>query len=332
MKFSTAAVAVLSALSIFGSANVRADVPSSVKRIDYALNALIATYGGRTDYAKMIELGFGPAKGVDEDIRSLLFRIESLINLYGHDFPSLKQAQIDVKGLEDHIGHYNDAVNFYQVAAQSGKASPAAIQNLKITLDHEKAQFLIDIQGWGGSSPIPRKIQSLVHNTFGMVANPVIEKKDRNLLLSRMLNYVNSLDTTVYDLTKLESGIHQLRRDARNMDYYPFAMSGVVAWDTTSCPVQAWAAYNKPKAISPAVAPIADKCKLSACLGGWVSDIQNQLAGIKQSAAVGGAAEGKDKEYAAPETIAAATAQYQRLKGGQKVLVQLRTELQKCLN
>jgi hypothetical protein len=331
MKFPTPGFALLSVLALFPSIGRSADVPTPVKRIDYALNLLIGTYGGRTDYANLITLGFQHAKNSEEDVRSLLFRVEGLLNLYSEDYPQLvQQSQGAIKGLEDHIGHYDDAVNFYNQAVQGGKASADTIAQLKKKMDDEKAQYLVDIQGWGGNSAVPKKIQMLVHTTFGPTASDAGEKKDRAILLTQMIKYVNKLDKNTYDFTHLEGGIHQLRRDARNMDNYPFAMSGVINWDTSSCPNAAWKNLMPLKPITP-IAPIKDVCNVSACLDGLVSNVQNNLAGIKQTAVVENARLGRDLDFVSPQVLSAAQVEFNRMKAAPKALDLIRMQLQKCL-
>jgi hypothetical protein len=325
------------------ASNAFAQVQSAaVTRFTYALDGLQTAYSGKTIDATLAGSGQNDVPGVDESPRQLLFRLESLFRLYGNSYPQLStQFLSSVKGLEDGIGHYGDTQDFLQ-EAQQGEANDAAyIQKMTDQNTAALANMQTLLQSWASptNSPMADNIRAAVTPIFATIT----PDQDRAALVSEILILLNLLETKKFDMTKLESGIHELRRQARWLEYYTYAIGGLFIWDTTGaqaqCPADATAAgfgsisLDGYENVTP-IAPVDNPCYIAACLGAKVSDIQNNLAGIKETAVLGDASQEKDLEYASPEVTQQATALYNTLLGvggGPKIIDELKTQFQACL-
>jgi hypothetical protein len=236
---------------------------------------------------------------VKADARTQLFRLESLLRLYRHKFPNLKEHLRQVKALEDGLGAYSYAVDSVTFATDKFKKdnqakAPTAAQQAEqqqvvdglkkkqaaahdvLTKELAKSTLGTDLRSL--RSQVPARLRG-----WGTAEDVPFVKRE----LTQMLKEVRD---GKFDFNKLEDGIHEYRRQLRWFPITVDALDGTIVARDGSCPVPALeslagsaAARNKyanPSSKFPAARP----CTVSRCLLWQVSKTVRDIGRLKDVA------------------------------------------------
>lgn len=266
--------------------------------------------------------------------RSQLFRLESLLRLYGRAFPDLDRYLRAVKEVEDGLGAYSyavDAANFARDKFRKENQTHAPEASLKAEQDR-----ILD--GLAKKEQAARDVLTklLERTTLGSDLSELRSELNSTLAgwsTSRDLEYVNGELQRVlknvrdgrFDFNKLEDGIHEFRRRLR---WFPMTIDSldglVLVRDDAAgaCPVPALESlagsgaarhrYANPALRYPAPRP----CTISRCLLWQVSKTLRDIGRVKDEAegetAIGSALDDEfdvaSSNYVTPTEVARANA------------------------
>ena len=238
----------------------------------------------------------------EKDVRTHLFRLESLLRLYRHKFENLEPHLLQVKQVEDGLGAYAYAVDSLNFAkdkfkrenqAQAPDAARRAEQQKIVDGLEKKEQLARDVlaklleRSTLGSDLAP--LRSLVGSRFngwGYGNDVPYVKRELQQLLSGVRNHR-------YDFKKLEDGIHEFRRQLRWFPITVDALDGLVLVrddPAGACPVPALEKlagsaaarnrYSNPDLRFPASHP----CTISRCLLWQVVKTVRDIGRLKDEA------------------------------------------------
>ncbi|MEI6397201.1 MAG: hypothetical protein WCO71_00380 [Pseudomonadota bacterium] len=220
---------------------------------------------------------------------------QELTYLYEKKYPDLKVYGDEAKILENHVSHYGDLEMFLSTAQGSGNQD--AITKAQQNLDQGREAFkaYVGSSKWfrGGADGMIAELRAKLSATAWLPIDG-----DRNLVLTRLARKMKKQHDKKYDLTKVEEGIHELRRDARRLSYLNQASSGIVRSDKPgNCPLLSTAAFDalpdadKTKPVpnvvkAPVVGPTTDYyCHVESCLTSKLESSSSSLVSVKSSAA-----------------------------------------------
>jgi hypothetical protein len=236
------------------------------------------------------------------DARSELFRMESLLRLYRHKFPNLTEHLQRVKSIEDGLGEYAYAVDSLNFAKDKFKkenradgpdsSAPSDQEKILDGLERKRAAARSVLATLLEKSALTGDLQSLRSQVsprfrgWGTVKDTPFVKRE----LQQTLKKVRDAN---YDFTRLEDGIHELRRQLR---WFPMTIDGldgmIVVRDDPpgKCPVPALEALAgtsaaRHKYANPALRfPASHPCAISCCLLWQVSKTIRDLGHLKDDA------------------------------------------------
>lgn len=218
---------------------------------------------------------------------------QELMTIYAEKY-EMKEYDEEAHTLENHISHYGDLESFYSTARASGRAD--AIATAKKNLDDAKAAFLT----YCSTSSWFKKNDGLVaklRSKMDGISWSNIEQ-DRNFVLNKIAKKLKKQHEKEYDFTKVEEGIHELRRDARRITYLNSAAMNVIKFDKSgACPLFSAQQYDRlteeqRKNIVPMVIPKPEPrptsdyyCHVSSCTLDSLSSVSSQLVTLKTEGA-----------------------------------------------
>ena len=220
---------------------------------------------------------------------------QELSYLYEKKYPDLKIYGDEAKILENHISHYGDLEWFLSSAQGSGNQE--AIAKAKQSLDQGREAFkaYVGSSKWfkSGANGMIGEIKAKLTATAWLSMDG-----DRNLILTRLAKKMKKQHEKTYDLTKVEEGMHELRRDARRLSYLNAAARGIIRSDKPgNCPLLSTAAFDAlpdadkktpvPNVVkAPVTGPTNDYyCHVESCLTSKLENTSSALVSIKSSAA-----------------------------------------------
>jgi hypothetical protein len=239
---------------------------------------------------------------IDGTARTQLFRLESLLRLYGRAFPELDEHLRAVKEVEDGLGAYAYAVDSLNFAKDKFKkenqaAAPDAIRKA----DQERM-----LEGLGKKEEAARRVLAklLERTTLGSDLPELRSQMVSTLAgwsAARDLEYVNGELQRIlknvrdgrFDFNKLEDGIHEFRRRLRWFPMTIDALDGLVVVrddPAGACPVPALEALAgsgaaRHRYANPALRfPATHSCAISRCLLWQVSRTIRDMGRVKDEA------------------------------------------------
>jgi hypothetical protein len=206
--------------------------------------------------------------------RETLTDLENILRLYKEDkrYEALKPFYKKAKKFEDLISHLRDLRSFSDDAKYSGNAATA--KKYQDLLDEGRADYkkFLEKSGWADGS-----FSSDLRKTLKAINWPDLYA-DRDMLLTQMANNIGELQTKKYDVSKVEEGIHELKRDVRRISYFDHAASNILTSDgNIGCPL------GKPVQKLRINDYGAYRCHIPDCLMSKLSNAQYQLDSLKMT-------------------------------------------------
>src|SRR5262249_55667882 len=163
---------------------------------------------------------------VEGDARAQLFRLESLLRLYRHKFPTLAEHLRQVKEVEDGLGAYTYAVESLKFAKEKFKK-----ENQTQAQGHDAAQQTEQekiLEGLGKKEEMARNglKRLLERSTLGSDLQPLRSQvnsrftgwgyaKDVPYVKRQLQRTLKDVRDGTFDFNKLEDGVHEFRRQLR---------------------------------------------------------------------------------------------------------------------
>lgn len=177
---------------------------------------------------------------MSKDLRRQVFLLEGVSKLYTelHGKPA-ERVYLGAKALEDRIGQYSMTQSNLASAEKVG-VDPKAIAVLKADMDASRAALKsLVTEEWmpdaKGRIPGMRDIvEDWGEAKWGSV------DKDLKAVKGVLARRLEKIESTPYDMSELEDGVHELRRQLRWFPIYAEALNGVFQLDPTDNPVKAY--------------------------------------------------------------------------------------------
>lgn len=296
----------------------------AVAKVDYPISAPVERFNNILDQMDQISATALSYDDFDSKVdyldysgmRELATRLQNILRIYDGKpaFSVLKPYYEPVKEMEDLISHVRDLKYFAEVAGGTEETQQKYQQLLKTEL--VKYQTFIDKSGlFDKDFSFTKKLRSDLNN----IKWPSLDQ-DRNLLLKQMASRLKKTSEKEYDLTKMEEGVHELKRDTRRIFYISNALSNIISPDyEMSCPI------GQPVTETPLVPVTEYACHVSSCLTDKLSEAQSELDYLKM--------QGIQNELVGlpvdQQVIDQATSIYKELKSSQ-ILLHLRAQILNC--
>jgi len=293
---------------------------------------------------------------IDSKARNQLFRLESLLRLYGRAFPDFEKYRLSVKEVEDGLGAYSFAVDSLKFArdrfknenqTQAPSAARKAEQDKVLDSLEKKKEAarlaftkLVDRSTLGVDLP---ELRSLLNSTLAGWGS----SKDLAFVNRELDRVLRKVRDGSFNFNLLEDGIHEFRRQLRWFPLLIDSLDGLILVRDDppgACPVPALEGlagshaakhrYSNP----PLGFPAAHPCRISRCLLWQVTKTVNDIGDLKDEAqgdaAVRAALENNDIDVASsnkatPEEIARAKAMRSELYSS-RALDTLMGQLSSC--
>jgi len=163
---------------------------------------------------------------VEGDARAQLFRLESLLRLYRHKFPTLAEHLRQVKEVEDGLGAYTYAVESLKFAKEKfKKENQTQAQGPDAAQQTEQEKIL---EGLGKKEEMARNglKRLLERSTLGSDLQPLRSQvnsrftgwgyaKDVPYVKRQLQRTLKDVRDGKFDFNKLEDGVHEFRRQLR---------------------------------------------------------------------------------------------------------------------
>ena len=253
--------------------------PVQMARFDQQLQVLDGILRKQSDPLMAVD------QAVSDGLRSPTFYAEALVRMYKHDFKDVMTPMGDhFKELEDQLGFYTDTIDYTKLAVAAG-APDEFIKFLSQYRKTQQAAFatLLTKRGWLDGSLIADIRMNLA--TVGW-RNPA---SDTRYLLKGLQADLAEIETTKYDMTDLEGGLHHLRRQIRWFLLNAHALGGVIQLDKATCDVAEYKqlikgtqVVNKWNTLD-ATFQTTNACFISQCLYLAVSDTNERLSDAKDN-------------------------------------------------
>jgi hypothetical protein len=175
------------------------------------------------------------------------------------------------KDVEDALGQFDK----YQSTGMDDEMKKAASDAMAVMTDDD----WIDGSQTGG-------IFDKILNKIDKVEWPS-EKKNREFLLQSLADHMKHIQNTDYDMSLLEQGMHQLRRDLRWIPIYAKVFNGLLKKTNKSCPQDdlPFSKFADPKYSGLPVNPgVDDPCEVSACLWEEINGTVGAFGKLKDQA------------------------------------------------
>lgn len=172
---------------------------------------------------------------VKEDLRGDAFRLQGLARLYREypESPKLFEAWWSTsKAIEDLMGDYGFKTDRVAFAAKV-KAPEELVAHFQKKADKEKQKVIDQVDDDLGLVDLQTKLSKVRWLTY---------EKDREFAVARIAEEARKIQKDLskgeYDLSELEKGIHELRRDVRWISIYAAGLNGLVITSDDGCPIQ----------------------------------------------------------------------------------------------
>lgn len=248
---------------VSATAAVNHPVNHQTDRFDRYLNAIEGYIERSKDYNSLqSKMSYFDSSG----IREQLTQFQNLLRMYKSKkrYEAFKPYYEEVKKFEDFISHKRDWGSFRY--AKNPKYR-------KLAEDGEKAyeEFLQTSTWFSTKDSMVNQIRAVVEAIDWPSLN-----KDRDHLLGGMAKIVEKYHDKEYDLTDMELGVHELRRDARRIFFLDYPVNDLVSQSNArGCPI------GKAVQIEERVEPKRYTCEVSACLMDKLSSASSRLSSIK---------------------------------------------------
>lgn len=239
---------------------------------------------------------------IDGKARNQLFRLESLLRLYGRARPDLEKYRREVKELEDGLGAYKfaeDSLSFAKDKFENENQTQApdaarkaeqekVLESLEKKKEMAHGVFAKLVERSTLGSDLPR-LRSLVVSRFASWSS----SKDLAYVKGELQRVLRNVRDGRFDFNRLEEGIHEFRRRLRWFPVLIDSLDGLILVRDDppgACPVPALEAlagsaaakhrYSNPALRFPATHP----CTISRCLLWQVVQTTNDLGRVKDDA------------------------------------------------
>lgn len=239
---------------------------------------------------------------MDGKARNQLFRLESLLRLYGRAHRDLDRYRRGIKELEDGLGAYTFAADSLRFAAGRFKEEnqtqaldrarraeqDRVLESLKSQNQTARGVFAKLVERSALGSDLP-KLRSLVVSRFAGWSS----SKDLAYVKDELQRMLRNVRDGRFDFNQLEDGIHEFRRRLRWFAVLIDGLDGLILVRDDppgACPVPALEAlaasaaakhrYSNPSLRFPATNP----CTISRCLLWQVVKTTNDLGRVKDEA------------------------------------------------
>ncbi|MCM2277901.1 MAG: hypothetical protein NDJ89_07470 [Oligoflexia bacterium] len=265
-----------------------APLPSPAERFLEPLRRVEATLRSQDDPAS------APDRLTASDIRSQLFRLEVLFNIYsrhyGNEFERNRRL---IKEFEDAVGAYAYSREMIDFAHQRG-ASPAKLEELRRRqreASHRFSGFLSSREWLTPGLPAIERLKRDLQDARWMSY-----EEDRAMVLNEIARDFQKINDTAWDMNQLERGIHDLRKELRWFPYEVKALGGLIqVSDAMSCTLRGprgsariEGKYGAPLATGNEPSP----CAIPACVYNGVAKLVSDLGNIKDEGQGGEAIDG----------------------------------------
>lgn len=204
-------------------------------------------------------------------IRNELTSLQNLVRLYstGNKYKALKPFYKQVKEFEDLISHLGDLRMF--VGQAQGPAAKEYAELLKKKEEAYKA--MLEQSNWLNTEA--SKTQQ-IRSALATVEWPDLNA-DRDFLLRKIAKRMQSQQKKKLDMSKVEEGMHELKRDARRLTYMtaPLGYNFIQGDYNRVCPL------GKP-VVEEELAPVTQyTCKVSECLISKLREVEWAASSMK---------------------------------------------------
>ncbi len=259
---------LVSALSYHVTAQTSDGSVYQMTRFEKSLSALEKLFTSDKDLDKVISNLIESSDG-----RISAFNLQALGRIYSEQDSLFAAFRSDFKSIEDNIGKI-DKWNSLKNKAKEEKAIKEFSDILK------KNRWSVN-----GTSPKLEKIRSdLKKYSWPSAA------QDRQFILTQLVDDLDSLNTTAYNFSKLETvdGLHEFRREVRWVTMKARVLNGALVYKPgTACPVEELKnIINQPIASSkyaqlPTNPAEKNSCQITQCLFVDMASIVEQIGAIK---------------------------------------------------
>lgn len=206
------------------------------------------------------------------DLRSSLQRIQDLLRIYKKSkkrYEPLKPYFDKFKEFEDHISHLRDVKSYARSASGSARTKYIKLKEEEINSYQE---FLNTSDFFkSGEERLTNKFRQIL----GQIDWPDLVK-DRDHILAGISKYYKQQNEEVYNFNDPELGFHELRRDARRLSYFNYAIDDlVVGSENMACPLGAEAKKIERKV------PKSYRCYIPYCLISSLGDLNSYMSSLR---------------------------------------------------
>lgn len=239
---------------------------------------------------------------IDAKARSQLFRLESLLRLYGRAFPDFDKYRLEVKEIEDGLGAYTlaaDSLKFgtdkfknENQAQAPGVARMAEQQKVLEGLEKKKEMARVAFAKLAGRSSLGSDLPEL-HSALRSSFAGWGSSKDLAYVNGELQRGLKKVRDGRFNFNLLEDGIHEFRRQLRWFPMYIDSLDGLILLRDDppgACPVPrletlAGSHAARHRYANPALGfPATRPCTISRCLLWQVVKTVNEIGDIKDEA------------------------------------------------
>ena len=279
-------------LMVMGAVSCHARAPSTIaasSQLDHNQRA-VARFEKPLSHLEPVLFSGKPSDELVEEImktslRDDLFRIEGLLRLYRSAFEKeAGELLMTVKAFEDALGKYGESRDLI-VTVQKVGAPQKFLSFVEQKEKLARAVFVQFLQSEGWLKKDGGKIEFLRSRLAKM--DWASKKKDREYLVSEIESQIKTIEKKTYDLSDLENGIHELRRDLRWLPIYSLSLDGALVLGKGKCPLEQFEPLvHSPLAeskfnILPANDEEKHTCEISQCLFLGMSSYIEKFGAIK---------------------------------------------------
>ncbi|MBI3541810.1 MAG: hypothetical protein HY075_00850 [Deltaproteobacteria bacterium] len=157
---------------------------------------------------------------VEKDARGLLFKLEGLLRIYDGIYGgALKKLRVDVKRAEDLVGWYSEKLEYLDYARKIEAPGPV-VEAMGKVRDASKGEL------YDGMPEFPETLDRL-QAELGKV-DWERQRDDRVSVMRELARELKKYERLDYDMTDLQGGIHELRRNLRWILIYIQALDGLM--------------------------------------------------------------------------------------------------------
>lgn len=303
--------------------------PTSVaaNRFELRINAVqkaISTSYSKAGFKDLSETEQAEAL-IKGGLRLAAFNLQSLGRMY-QDHPNTKVQKFAIdlrdqtKAIEDRLGK----VDMYKNVDKPDDEKKAAKKIMKTLRENN----------WVSESGKPGAIFGKIKTSISTITWPSNEE-DRLFVLQTLSDQISSVHKTKYDMSLLNAGLHELRRELRWITFYALSSDGLLKKSENTCPLKSTplTEFADPKYSSLDSKPISGSCYMSACVYDEIAGAVGIFGKIKdRGEQIAEHDEDMLKADLAPEEIQLESKRYYRLLKETKALDYALKQLASCIN